>query len=239
MWENMKKIKVIVPVKTDIWNNEILRTYERYKDPDTELYVANLKKGPEAIEQHYDKVWSELFTLLEAEKAENERYDGVIIYCFCDPALLAAKEKLSIPVLGIMEAGIHLASMLSRKFSIITTIEEGKQTIEDLLKIYGFERKCVSIRAIGVPVLELSNKQKLMDATLNVCAKAIKEDKAETLVLGCGSMLGIREEVSKVLNIPIVEPGLAALKLCEDMIGLGLSQSKTAFPVPVSIDRCI
>ena len=115
----MKKIKVINPVCTDIWNEPTEKELNKYKDEDTRIKVTNIKKGPESIQSFYDIIWSELFTVQEAEKAEGEGYDGVIIYCFGDPGLRAAKEKLNIPVVGINEPSIHIASILGDKFSII------------------------------------------------------------------------------------------------------------------------
>ena len=127
----MKKIKVIVPVTTSLWNDSIQQVFERYKNLDTVIEITNLNTGSEAIEQHYDEVWSELPTLKEAEKAQDQGYDGVIIYCFNDPALRAAKEKLNIPVVGLMEAAINFALMLGRKFSIITTTKRGIAATEN------------------------------------------------------------------------------------------------------------
>jgi len=50
------RIKVVVPVATDIWNKMIEEAYEKYKDPDTEITIVNIKKGPESIEKIYDEV---------------------------------------------------------------------------------------------------------------------------------------------------------------------------------------
>lgn len=232
----MKRIKVIVPVATSIWNNEILENLNYVKDKDTLIDIINLKTGPEAIEQHYDDIWAELLALKEAEEAEKEGYDGVIIYCFNDPAVRAAKEKLSIPVIGIMEASLHFASMLGRKFSIIATLNEGKTATEDLLRLYGFKEKCASVRTLGMEILELNDKYKLEKAIYKSCEEAIKKDDADVIIFGCGGILGVKEKCSN-LGIPIIEPGGAALKLCEDIIELKLSQSKKAYPFPTNIKR--
>ncbi|MGB9813603.1 MAG: aspartate/glutamate racemase family protein [Thermovenabulum sp.] len=228
----MKKIKVVVPVATSLWNESIRQVYETYKDRDTIIGIKNLDSGAEAIEQEYDEIWSELPTIKEAEKAQEENYDGVIIYCFNDPAVRAAKEKLNIPVVGLMEAAVSLAMLLGRKFSIITTTKRGIGTTEDLLKMYGFYEKCASIRAVEMDVLELSDIGKLEEMALKVSKIAIENDNADVLILGCGSMLGISESISKSLGIPVIEPGVAALKLCEDLIEIKTCQSKKAFPSP-------
>lgn len=228
----MKKIKVIVPVTTSLWNDLIRQVFERYKNLDTVIEITNLNAGSEAIEQHYDEVWSELPTLKEAEKAQDQGYDGVIIYCFNDPAVRAAKEKLNIPVVGLMEAAINFALMLGRKFSIITTTKRGIAATEDHLRMYDFYERCASIRAVNMEVLDLNDRCRLEEAALIASKDAVEVDGADVLIFGCGSMLGISENIYRSLGVPVIEPGVAALKLCEDFIEMKTHHSKKAFPFP-------
>lgn len=207
----------------------------KYKDVDTELALVNTKRGPESIECTYDEAWSELFTVQECEKAEKEGYDGVIVYCFGDPGLRAAKELLNIPVVGINEPAVHMASMLGNKFSIIAV---GPKLIilallEDKLRLYGLESRCASIRFLDMPVLDLEReKEKQINRLLEEARKAIEKDGADTIVLGCGSMLSVGEKVSRELKVPVLIPGVVALKTCEALIDLRLAQSKRYFVTP-------
>jgi allantoin racemase len=237
----MKRIKVIVPVSVDIWNEPVKNLYNKYKDIDTEITVANITKGAVSVECRYDAAWSELFTVLEAEKAEAEGCDGIIIYCFGEPGLLSAKEKLNIPVVGISEASVHFASMLGKRFSIITvgpSSEVSAGYLKDNLERYDLAHKCASIRVAAIEVLDLTRdpkREKLV--ALAEAKKAVEEDGADTLVLGCGGMLGMEEKMRKELGVPVVVPGIAALKICEDLIEMGLAQSKRCFALPPEKDR--
>ena len=244
--KKMKKIKVIVPVSTDIWNEPVEKEMNKYKDNDTSIDIINIEKGPESLECTYDEVWSELFTVQEAEKAEREGYDGVIIYCFGDPGLRAAKEKLNIPVVGINEPSIHIASILGDKFSIISpgpTVRGISIVIaltKDKMKLYGFEHKCASVRSIGIPVLDLEkDKSREAERVFEEAKKAVDEDGADTIVLGCGGILGVEERILKELKVPVVVPGVAALKICEDLICMGIAQSKHYFGTPPEVKRIL
>lgn len=231
----IKRIKVIIPVSTNMWNNPVKNEMEKYKDNNTKIDIVNIKEGPESIECVYDEVWAELPTIQKAEEAEREGYDGVIIYCFADPGLRAAKEKLNIPVVGLNEPSIHLASMLGNRFSIITTgpADYHMGDLEDLLRLYGFENKCASIRSIAIPVLDLAKeKEKEAERLVEEAKKAIREDGADTIVLGCGSMLGVEGRISKELEVLVIVPGVVALKICEDLVDMNLSQSKRYFRKP-------
>jgi len=228
------RIKVIVPVSTDMWNEMIREAYEAYKDPGTEIDIVNIQKGPESIEQIYDETWAGLPTLLEAEKAEKEGYDAVIDYCFGDPALDSLKEALSIPVVGINEPSIHLASILGRKFSIVGV--GGKEAIGmmmDKVAHYGLADRLASVRITEIRVLDIKKEfNKLVNALMEEGKKAIEEDGADVLVLGCGSLLNIAEILTEKLKVPVIDPGLAALKIAEDLVKLKLTHSKKAFVKP-------
>ena len=105
--------------------------------------------------------------------------------------------------------------------------------MRDKVKLYGLEHKCTSIRSIGIPVLDLERKKKeTAERLFEEAKKAIEEDGADTIVLGCGSILGVEDEISQELKVPIVVPGVAALKICEDLICLGITQSKYYSAMP-------
>ncbi|MGQ9551395.1 MAG: aspartate/glutamate racemase family protein [Candidatus Bathycorpusculaceae bacterium] len=233
------RIKVIVPVSTDRWNDVIREAYKIYKDPETEIDVVNIEKGPESIEQVYDEPWAALPALQEAEKAEREGYDGVIDYCFDDPALEAMKEALSIPVVGLNEPGVHLASILGRKFSVIGVGgAEGTLSFLDKLEVYGLSRKLASVRLVDIRVLDIKRDfDKLIKALKEEGKRAIEEDGAHVLVLGCGGLLNIYEILQQELKVPVIDPGLVALKIVEDLVKLKLSQSKKAFMKPYGKKR--
>lgn len=233
------KIKVIVPVSTNVWNDMIKEAYEAYKDPETRIDIVNIEKGPESIEQLYDEAWAALPTLIEAEKAEKEGYDAVIDYCFGDPALEAIKEALNIPVVGLNEPTIHLASILGRKFSIIGVGGEFAHGLfRDKIAIYGLSHKLASVRITDIMVLDIKKDfQKLVNALAEAGRKAIEEDGAQVLVLGCGSLLNIAEILKEKLNVPVLDSGLAALKVVEDLVQLKLSQSKKAYMKPYEKKR--
>lgn len=234
----MKKIKVIIPVCNDSGNEIVEKELEKYKDNDTKIDIISIEKGPESIDSAYDVVWSEIFTVQEAEKAEREGYDGVIIYCFSDPGLRAAKEKLNIPVVGVNEPSVHIASLLGEKFSIISPSKKRR----DLLKLYGFEHKCASLRSIGISVNDLENdKKRVAELTFEEAKKAVEEDGADTIIIGCDLIIAateglderVDERIKRELKVPVIHYGVVALKICEDLICMKMTQSKQCFRTPI------
>src|SRR3990172_4667756 len=116
------RLRVILPILAERWNSVILEEYSRWTEPGTELSIVNIKKGPESIESEYDEAVSAPFLLREVERAEKDGADGIIIFCFGDTAVHAAREAVSIPVIGLGEASEVLAILLGDRFSILSTI---------------------------------------------------------------------------------------------------------------------
>jgi len=230
-----KRIRVIVPVTTEMWNRAIQEELEKYREQTTILEIVNLKKGIESIETAYDEAWVIPFTVQEVIRAEDDGCHGVIIYCTADPGLQAAKEAVKIPVVGLGEASFYLASLLGRKFGILSAGPEAPPDVApemDNLRIYGLAEKCAGLLPLGVTVLDLEIQREKVKKKLAKLGQVLIERGADVIVLGCGSILGVDEELTQILGIPVVVPARAALKTCEILINIGLAQSKRAYPSP-------
>lgn len=86
--------------------------------PGTEIISCNPAMGSVSIECHYDEALSVVGLLEEICQGEVEGVDGYVIACFGDPGLLAAREIAKGCVIGIAEAAMHTASLISTGFSI-------------------------------------------------------------------------------------------------------------------------
>ncbi|WP_239500812.1 aspartate/glutamate racemase family protein, partial [Stenotrophomonas maltophilia] len=79
--------------------------------------------GPATIESYYDEALSAVGVLEEIRQGEQLNVDAYVIACFGDPALYAAREISSAPVIGIAEAAMRTASYVSTGFSVVTTLQ--------------------------------------------------------------------------------------------------------------------
>ncbi len=232
----MKKIAVVVPVATDAWNSGVQTDLDGCKDADTEVRVVRTAFGPESIECNYDVACAELFAVREAERAAGDGCDGVVLYCFGDPGLRAAKERLSIPVVGLGEAAMHLASLVGSRFGIVAVGPSAAVSVSHIdvnVKAYGMADKCAAIRCVEMPVLGLAmDRSRLSERVFAVARRVVEDDGADVIVLGCGSALGIDEVLADRLGVPVIVPGRAALKLCEDLVALGVRQSPRFYGTP-------
>ncbi|MGC8849072.1 MAG: aspartate/glutamate racemase family protein, partial [Candidatus Bathyarchaeia archaeon] len=92
--------------------------------------------------------------------------------------------------------------------------------------------RLASVRSAEIPVLELKDHERAKASILREARKAIEEDGADVIVLGCTGMAKLAEEIQKELGVPVVEPATAAIKLAEIFVQMGLSHSKISFKTP-------
>ncbi len=154
-------------------------------------------------------------------------FDAVIIACFDDTGLDAARCLTDRPVIGIGEAAYHFASMLANKFSVVTTLARSVPALEHNLHRYGMAARCARVRSSEVAVLELEHAGS--DACNRISAeidRAMTEDRAEAIVLGCAGMADLAGRLAAQHGLPVLDGVSCAVKLAEAMVGLGLRTSR-------------
>ncbi len=232
------QIRVIVPVIGEHWAEEARETYGALARPGTVVSAAAIEMGPASIESHRDEALAVPGVLFEVQKAEQQGVDAVVIDCMGDPGLDAARELVSIPVVGPAQASMHLAAILAHRFSVITILEQTIPLVEQQVVRYGLTGKLASVRAVNIPVLELEeDKERVVEALIEEGARAVEEDGAHVVIPGCTGMIGLARRVQEGLvtrgcPVPVIEPPWAAVKLAESLVDMGLSHSKLTYPAP-------
>lgn len=235
---NTTKIRIITPVVSrrsrpsssqDEYSERIKRLAGLCSE--TEVDRVRIEKGPPSIESRYDDAMAtpEVLRLIK----EAEGVDGIVVNCFCDPGVKAGREITDIPVIGPCLASMLVASSICDRFSILTVLKEVTPAIEENARMYGLHEKLASIRDIEMPVLDLhKDEEKTLEALVKQGRKAIDEDGAQALILGCTGMTGMAEKLTKELGVHVLDPLPTAVKLVETLASLRLTQSKLTYPVP-------
>ena len=83
------------------------------------------------------------------------------------------------------------------------------------------------MRATDVPVLELDNPASNARARIGAeIARALSEDGAEAIVLGCAGMADLAAALSAEFAVPVIDGVAAAVVLAEGLASIGLRTSK-------------
>lgn len=202
--------------------------------PGTRILAANPADTPASIEGYADEARSVPAMLALIERAEREGAAAHVIACFDDPGLDAAREVARRPVIGMCEAAIRAASVIAARYSIVTTLPRSVPIIEDLAGRHGAGRRLVRVRAADIPVLALEHEPEAACARVGAeLARAVAEDGAEALILGCAGMSAHLDRLSAAAGVPLIDGVTVGVKLAEALAGLGLMTSKRgayAFP---------
>ena len=205
-------IVIINPNSTVSMTDAMVET-ARKAAPDAGVVGWTSTKGPPAIQGPQDGEAS-IPPLLElVQKADDASATAIIIGCFDDTGLDAARHIASCPVIGIGQAAYHLASLYGPRFSVVTTLDVSVPILVANIDDYGLKKNLCRVRASGVPVLALEDDRE--NATQQVKAEiraAIREDGISSVVLGCAGMVHIFED-SEDIPIKLIDGVHAAVHI--------------------------
>jgi len=196
----------------------------------TTVDVCCIENGPMSVESFYDECMAIPDTLRLVRKASEEKYDAIIIGCYGDPGIQAAREIVATPVIGPGETSMVIACLLGCRFSILTILQSMVGPLRELSARVGVSDKLASIRSVGIPVLELARREDLMKRLIQAGRQAKEEDDADVLVLGCMTMafLDVSRKLQDKLDIPVVNPAHSSVKMAETIVDMGLTHSSRA-----------
>ena len=222
------RIRIVNPNSTASMTEKVAVAARQAAAAGTTIEAVTSASGPISIEGFFDGALSLLGLLAEIQAGEEAQVDAHVIACFDDTGLDAARALARAPVIGIGEAAYHLATLVAGRFSVVTTLPRSVPVLEQNLVRYGLASRCASVRAAGVPVLELEEPGSAACARISAeIAAAIAEDRAEAIVLGCAGMVDLAVEMAAKHGVPVIEGAGAAVKLAETLVGLKLATSKT------------
>lgn len=219
------RILVVNPNTTASMTEKIGAAARRVASPGTEIVAVNPAAGPASIEGFYDEAMS-LAGLLDTIRTA-DGFDAVVIACFDDTGLDAARCLTEKPVIGIGEAAYHYASMIANRFSVVTTLGRSVPALEHNLHRYGLMERCARVRASEVAVLDLEHPGS--DACARISAeigRAVAEDRAEAIVLGCAGMADLADALAREHGLPVLDGVTCAVGLAESMVRLGILTSR-------------
>jgi len=148
-------------------------------------------------------------------------HDAIVLGGFYDMGLRAAREVSGTAVVTApCESSTAIARALGQRFSILVGRRKWIPKMSDLVRGYGHGNAMASMRAIGLGVEAIRADPELAHARLrDEARRAIEEDGAEVLILGCTAKHGFHEELTRELGAPVIDSMIAALKYAEMLAG--------------------
>lgn len=227
------RILVLNPNTSAAMTAEIAAAARSAARPDAEIICMSPHFGSAAIDSSAESYLSAVGVMdlvARLTGAGDFDFDAVVLAGFGEHGRDALAEMLTVPVFDIAECAAHVAHLIGRRFSVITTLARSIPPIEDRLLLAGLNAHCASVRACGLSTA--GDPAGAVQAIVDEAARAISEDGADVICLGCAGMAGVTAAISAKLGVPAVDGVSAAVALAQAVVGLGLSTSKTGVFAP-------
>ena len=154
----------------------------------------------------HDWALADLAVLAAGQHAETEGFDALCLADFGDYGANALRSVMDIPVVTAGRSAMLYALSLGSSFSVVAGPRDHAR-IGKIVHEYGLDHQCAGVFRAGEEA----------SAAL---------DHAQVVVPANGAVL------AGTPAVPVVDPLALVVKLAESLVGLGLSHSRTAYPVP-------
>lgn len=206
---------VIINPNSTVSMTEAMLATARETAPEVVIEGWTSHDGPPSIEGPEDGEASVPPLLVLVQKASEQGASAIIIGCFDDTGLDAARKIAACPVVAIGQAAYHLAVLAGARFSVVTTLAVSIPTLEENIRRYGLTSQLARVRASAVPVLELeTNPEASRKKVLEEVARAASQDNVDSIILGCAGMVDLHEARRPSDAVHLIDGVRAATKIC-------------------------
>ncbi len=222
------KLMIVNPNSSETVTGAIMESARRGASPGTELVPVTTKGGTRNIDSAFGDYLSGAYVIRTClEAAPLHQPDGVVLAGFGRVGIDALKEALTIPIVSIAEASMAMACLLGHRFTTLTMLQQFIPYQQDLVRYYGFEAKCASVRAININVEEcVTHREQALRELTEQIRTIVSEDRAEVVILACAGLCGYDQALSRLAGIPVLDPAVVGVKVAESLVSLGLCHSK-------------
>jgi allantoin racemase len=190
------------------------------KMPGTEVHVASLPAEEGGFTHIEYRAYEALMTrgiVRAVRAAAREGFDALAIGCFYDTALYDAREiSGEMVVTAPCAASCEVAASLANRFGIIVGRRKWVNQMHATVREHGHENRLSGFYHVELGVNDFHKDHGETARRLIAAArKAVEEDYAEAIILGCTMEVGFYKEVEKEVGVPVIDPSIAALKRAE------------------------
>ena len=157
-----------------------------------------------------------------------EGCDAVVIAVSYDTGLRGARELLSIPVVGMTEAGLLTACMLGGRIGVITFGRRVLPLYHELVTAYGLGARIAGWRVLESTAAYARGAHAELDRELVATAQDLVErDLAETIVLTGAVMAGEPRRLQQDVPVPVIDCIACGVRQAELLVRLALPKPRT------------
>jgi len=218
------EICILNPYTSKNSNEKLKKTAMKVIEEGSRIFINEDDLIDDYFSHHYETVnISNLIKQVE----KNNSSDAFIVASFEDIGVETIRKIISKPIIGIGEASFYIANIVANKFSVITNISQTHEAIKNNLIKYDMDHKCVSLKSIEVPILDMETMSKANIKKLeNEIERTILEDSPEAIILTSAGIFDLTKKLSDKFSLPFIEGVGAATTLIQNLAKLDLRIKK-------------
>jgi len=218
------EICILNPYTSKNSNEKLKKTAMKVIEEGSRIFINEDDLIDDYFSHHYETVnISNLIKQVE----KNNSSDAFIVASFEDIGVETIRKIISKPIIGIGEASFYIANIIANKFSVITNISQTHEAIKNNLIKYDMDHKCVSLKSIEVPILDMETMSKANIKKLeNEIERTILEDSPEAIILTSAGIFDLTQKLSDKFSLPFIEGVSAATTLIQNLAKLDLRIKK-------------
>ena len=217
----MVRIMYLSPVAHRAGHDELFAEMARdYKLEGTEVHVTSLPDDVGNFSHIEFRSYEGMVTagiIRAARQAAQEGFDALAIGCFYDTGLAEAREVSGeMMVTAPCAASCEIAASLCNRFGVIVGRRKWVDQMQATVHAHGHRDRLAGFYHVELGVTEFQEDHARTERMLiDAGRRAVEEDYAEALILGCTMEVGFFAELERKLGVPVVDPSIAALKRAE------------------------
>lgn len=217
----MVKIMYLSPVTHQDGHDDLFAEMARdYKLPGTEVHVTSLPESVGPFSHIEYRSYEGMVTagiIRAARAAAREGFDAFAIGCFYDTGLHEAREVSGdMIVTAPCAASCEIAASLSNRFGVIVGRRKWVDQMQATVQALGHRDRLSGFYHVELGVTEFQQDHaETENRLIRAGRKAVEEDFAEALILGCTMEVGFYRQVEDRLGVPVIDPSIATLKRAE------------------------
>ena len=223
----MSRITVINPNTSQALTTVITAAARDVAPPGVEVVGVRPDRGVASVESHAEEALAAV-GVIEQVRAHDGDSDAFVIACFGDTGVGAAREVATGPVVGMTEAALQVGCLIAHRFAVITMPARTIAHSERVVRSLGLEHRC-TVAAVEVAVHDLeAGSAHLVEVFAARARRAIEEEGAEAIVLGCAGLADLVDPLAAELGVPVVEGVAAAVGIAAGLVAMGLATSRAS-----------
>jgi allantoin racemase len=213
------KLLVINPNTTQAVTDVLVKAARSAASRGTAIKGVTGESGPAVVASRADNIRAARNCIELARKHARGR-DAVILGISLDTALAKIRRILDVPVVGMTQAGLHVAATLADRYGVLTFGRHMVPLYRELVKELGLTARLAGIGAVDLhPTAVFTDFASVVRQTTAEARKLAKRG-AGAIVLAGAVYAGMRPRLQKAVPVPLVDGMQSAVMLAEGLIRL-------------------